>query len=215
MSLPPRPNLSPGSAPVFPVQAFPSVCCCQARFPNVFAIWVMLPLSQKTQNMVCYIRMDLALLRLVFKGLCGLAPPRLSRQACLKPSLQSPVDLLQDTHSFAADFPDCLHLSLLSPTQLDTEHVVTAPKPLSTPKSLGTSSRVIIFSICFKPSHQGTPYFPVHQTPLFGSPSFSPSFGSPSFSPSLSSFSSQSSQSTLYDWVTRLLLENQLYVEQY
>lgn len=158
--------------------------------------------------MVCYMGMHLALLRLGFKGLSGLAPPHLSRQACLKPSLQSPVDLLQDAHSFAADFPDCLHLSLLSPTQPDTEPVATGPKPLSTPKSLETSSRVVMFSICFKPSHQeGLLNFQpirLHCLAL-----------RPCLHPLPHSVANASSQSTSYDWVTRLLLENQLYVEQH
>lgn len=104
-------------------QDFPLQC---ALFTAVRLIFLMCCLghvapSSKPQRAVCSMEMDLRLLRVIFKGLCNLALPCLSEQACLKPSLQFAVDLLHATHSFAADFPDCpQHVSFLSPLQPGT-----------------------------------------------------------------------------------------------
>lgn len=70
----------------------------------------------------------------------------------MKSSLQLAVDLLHTAHGFAADFPACRqHVSLLSPAQPGIEATAAVPKLLLTPKSLGASSRVALFSIHFKP----------------------------------------------------------------
>lgn len=83
-----------------------STCCCQVKLPDALVAWVVLPLSQNLKAL-CAARGCISHLhRLVGKGLCSPAPPRLSSQACLKPSLQTDVDLLHAAHSFAADFLD-------------------------------------------------------------------------------------------------------------
>lgn len=152
MCLPPGAHGSPGTAAAIPSPALSfstcSPCCCQAKLSDVLAIWVMLPLSQKLKAPCAAHGWILHPHRPVCKGLCSPAPPRLSSQACLKPSLQTALDLLCAAHSFAAHFPNCrLSLSLRRPSQLAQRLWSLHQTPLLTPSPRGLLSEWLFPSL--------------------------------------------------------------------